>query len=218
MLSLDGFVPVLVIGAAAALLVAGRHVYGQQSATRSQWAEAAAILVLVSLTVLMEHQMGRALVYSNGPVRFWSGDISSDQNSQQFADPYSFTHLSHGAIFYGVTKAVLPTASVGLRAMLTVALEAAWEVHENTDTVIERYRSETISLGYYGDSVLNSVADILACGLGFLLARLLPVPATVAWVMAVEVILGFWIRDNLALNVLMLLYPIDAVRVWQSGG
>ena len=110
------------------------------------------------------------------------GDVNSDQSSQQIFDPYSFTHVIHGALFYGLTHAVMGPASLGARAAVALALESAWEVYENTDTVINRYRAATIALGYYGDSVTNSVADILACLLGFVLTRRLAWWWTVSWV------------------------------------
>ncbi|MGE3707879.1 MAG: DUF2585 family protein, partial [Vicinamibacterales bacterium] len=165
----------------------------------------------------LERMMGRPFTYRNGPVRLWSGDISSDQNSQQVADPYTFTHVTHGVLFYGVTRVALPFASRPVRMLVSLALEGAWEAYENTDTVIERYRAVTIALGYYGDSVLNSVADMLACLVGFWLTARAPRRVTVAWVIAVELALAFWIRDNLTLNLLMLISPIEAVRQWQAG-
>jgi hypothetical protein len=162
--------------------------------------------------------MGRPMVYQHGPVNLWSGDINSDQNSQQIADPYTLTHVVHGAAFYALTRLALPSASVGLRAIVATALEAAWEVYENTDTVINRYRTATIALGYYGDSVINSQVDILACALGFFLTWRLPTRVTILGVLILETGLALWIRDNLTLNIIMLLYPFEAVKRWQMGG
>lgn len=199
---LDGVVPpILVLGFAVLLSFARRR--------------GAAIALIIVLAGGLELAMGRPIAYRHGPVRLWSGDVRSDQNSQQIADPYTFTHFEHGAIFYALTRAALGPQRLGLRLLATIALESAWEVYENTDTVVNRYRSETISLGYYGDSVINSIADILACIAGFVLARRLPTRVTIAWVIVVEVVLAVWIRDNLALNLLMLVYPLDAVRSWQ---
>ena len=161
--------------------------------------------------------MGRPVKYRNGPVALWSGDINSDQNSQQVADPYTFTHVIHGAVFYGLTHLVMPKAALMTRLIAATGVESAWEAYENTDTVVERYRTATISLGYFGDSLINSVADILACILGFGLAWRLPRNVTIAWVVAVELVLLLWIRDNLTLNILMLVYPLDSVRRWQGG-
>jgi hypothetical protein len=105
------------------------------------------IVAIVALTAAVESQMGRPLTYRHGPVRLWSGNVQSDQNSQQIADPYTFTHFEHGALFYGLTWLVMRGASLGTRAVAAIAIEAAWEGYENTDAVIERYRTETISLG-----------------------------------------------------------------------
>jgi hypothetical protein len=177
---------------------------------------AAVLIVAIAVSAAaIEWRMGRPFTYRNGPVRLWSGNVQSDQNSQQIADPYTFTHFEHGAIFYGLTWLVMRGASLGTRGAAAIAIEAAWEAYENTDAVIERYRTETISLGYYGDSILNSLADIAACLVGFLLAWRLPARVTVVWIVAIEVILAFWIRDNLFLNILMLVRPLDAVRQWQ---
>jgi hypothetical protein len=209
---LDGLVPPAIVGAAALALLAWRA-FSRRSAPR----DAAIFLALFAAAGGLEVAMGRSLAYRNGPVRFWSGNIKSDQNSQQIADPYTFTHLIHGAVFYGLTGLAMPPAAVATRAVVATALEAAWEVYENTDTVVNRYRTETISLGYYGDSVINSMADIVACGIGFLLAWRLPRPVTVTWVIVVELLLAFWIRDNLTLNLLMLVHPIAAVKAWQAG-
>src|SRR5262249_50141997 len=121
-------------------------------------------------------------------------------------------------LFYGALVLVAGRAPVMLRALVTIALESVWEVLENTDAVIRRYRAATIAQGYDGDSVVNSVGDIAATAVGFALAALLPVRATIALTVALEAILLLWIRDNLLLNVLMLIWPIDALRTWQSGG
>ena len=214
---LDGLAPPALVLIVAAALVAGRRLLVGRAAAGLRRADGVAVVVLMLITGAIEHQMGRPWTYRNGPVRIWSGDVASDQNSQQVADPYAFTHLTHGALFCALTRVALPTAAVPLRLLTTVGLEAAWEAYENTDTVIERYRAVTISLGYYGDSVLNSMCDIVACLIGFGLTARLPRRVTLAWVVAVEVVLAFWIRDNLTLNLLMLIAPMDAIRTWQAG-
>lgn len=162
--------------------------------------------------------MGRTPTYKYGPVRLWSSDVHSNQNSQQVADAYTFSHVIHGAAFYGLTRAALASQPLGVRAIVAVAAESAWEALENTDMVIQRYRAATISLDYYGDSVINSVFDVLASILGFVLAARLPPRATVIGVVLIEVVMLVCIRDNLTLNILMLLYPIDSIRTWQGGG
>lgn len=211
---LDGlYPPLIVLAVVVAALLARRFVL--KPGTASDFAIIATLIVLAGG---LELAMGRPLKYRNGPVRFWSGNIRSDQNSQQIADPYTFTHVTHGALFYGLTFLTMRPAAVATRLLVATGLESAWEVYENTETVVQRYRKETISLGYYGDSVINSAADILACIVGFLLAWRLPRAATIAWVVAFEVMLAFWIRDNLTLNILMLLYPVKAIKTWQSAG
>jgi hypothetical protein len=174
-------------------------------------------MMVIGAAAGAELGMGRPAVYRRGPVRLWSGNVHSDQNSQQIADPYTFTHVIHGAAFYALTTLVRPASPAAARLVATAVLESVWEVYENTDAVINRYREATISLGYFGDSVINSVCDILACLCGFWLTRRLPARATVAWVIVTEAILALWIRDNLTLNILMLIYPIDAIKSWQMG-
>jgi len=212
---LDGFVPPLLIAVVALLALALRRLRAVRR--RARLFDAAAILVLIVAAAGLELAMGRTPAYSRGPIRLWSGDINSAENSQQLLDPYSFTHVSHGVVFYALTRLALGPQRVMLRAIVAIAAEAAWEVYENTDTVINRYRTATIALGYYGDSVINSVLDVVACGLGFVLAWKLPPRVTVAGVIVLEIALALTIRDNLTLNIVMLLHPVDAIRRWQLG-
>jgi hypothetical protein len=145
--------------------------------------------------------------------------VNSSENSQHVSDWYSFSHIIHGIALYGLFRLVSRRKwPVGVRLIATVAVEAAWEVFENTPFTIERYRTTTISLDYYGDSVLNSVCDMLFCVGGFFLARRLPVWVSVVLVVLMEVGVALAIRDNLTLNIIMLLYPFDSVRHWQQGG
>lgn len=162
--------------------------------------------------------IGRVPYCACGHVRLWHGETMSAENSQHISDWYTPSHLIHGLLFYAALWLVARRLSFGWRLAIATAIEAAWEIVENSDAVIERYRSVTISLDYYGDSVLNSVADILAMILGFCLARLLPVWASVALVVGFEVLTAIVIRDGLALNVIMLLWPLDAIRDWQAAG
>ena len=215
-MTLDGAVPPLLVIAASVLLVVLRRVAARSSRPAKAGDHAiAAAIVLVGL--LLERQMGRTPFYQNGPVRLWSGDITSDQNSQQISDPYTFTHVIHGAAFYGLTRLVPATRAFGPAVIATMTLETAWEVYENTNQVINRYRAETVSLGYYGDSMLNSFFDIVACLLGLGLAWRKPWWVTLSWVVVVEVSLALWIRDNLTLNIIMLIRPIQAIKAWQMG-
>ena len=211
---MDGYVPPLLVIAAAF----GLSVLLKVRKPRNQTRNAGIVMVLaVCLMVALELGMGRPLAYKAGPVRLWAGDINSDQNSQQLTDPYTLTHVVHGAVFYGLTRLAMGAAPVAIRAIVAITVEASWEVLENTDMVVNRYRAATIALGYYGDSVTNSVTDVLACFIGFLLAWRLPRSVTIAWVVLIEVILAIWIRDNLTLNILMLLHPVAAIRQWQMG-
>jgi hypothetical protein len=160
--------------------------------------------------------MGRKLWGTGGVPGFWSGDIWSSHNSQFLFDPYTLTHITQGILFYALLALLLSKSPLLFRLVLTVGLESIWEILENSRLVIERYRAETIALNYYGDSVLNSMCDLVACMFGFYLASRFPTRVTVLFVVAAEIVLLFWTRDNFALNVLMLIHPVPGIRAWQS--
>ena len=164
-----------------------------------------------------EFAMGRRLWGIGGEPGFWSGDIWSRHNSQFVIDPYSLTHITHGILFFGLLTLLFKALPVRVRLVIAVGLEAAWEVLENTNFIIDRYRAETISLNYYGDSIVNSMSDILVCMLGFFLASRLPRRISILGTIALETLLALWMRDNLALNILMLIHPSRTVRLWQLG-
>ncbi len=179
----------------------------------------AALLIAIAAATLL--WMGREPICKCGTIKLWQGTVMSSENSQHIADWYTFSHIIHGFLFYGLFWLIcrltgLPI-SFGLALLLAIVAESAWEVTENTDAVINHYRSATISLDYYGDSVLNSVSDILAMVLGFFLARFAPVWLTVSSALAMELGVGWLIRDNLTLNVIMLLWPMDWIKAWQGG-
>lgn len=172
---------------------------------------------LIGLAGAAELAIGRKLWGISGESGVWSGDIWSSHNSQYMTDPYTFSHVTHGVLWYGLLALVAKRLPVGARFVLATGLECAWEVFENTDMVIQRYRAATISLNYYGDSVMNSMCDIVAAVAGFIMAAILPTRVTLAAVIVLEIALALWIRDSLLLNVLMLVRPIQAIRTWQLG-
>ncbi len=183
----------------------------------------AAPIAIATVAALILHQQGRSWWCKCGSLVPWSFDIWSSHNSQHFFDPYSFTHLLHGVVLAGVFAlpglawAPWKRIPVEARVVVAVAFESGWELLENSDLVIQKYREATISLDYYGDSVLNSVSDITMCALGFLLASRLGWKASIALFVAVELMLLLWIRDNLTINIIMLIWPLDVIKQWQMG-
>ncbi|NRG19526.1 DUF2585 domain-containing protein [Rhizobiales bacterium] len=172
---------------------------------------------LLALTAAILLAMGRVPICTCGEIKLWTGDVTSSDNSQHIADWYTPSHIIHGFLFYWFAWLIFPKMAVGWRLILAIIVEASWEILENSPMIIDRYREATIALGYTGDSVLNSVFDIIWMIVGFALAWRVPVWLTVTIALFFEVLTAALIRDNLTLNVVMLIWPIEAIKTWQTG-
>lgn len=180
----------------------------------SAWLLVGACLIVHAVILAV---MGQPLIYTGGYIKIWHGIVQSSENSQHITDWYTFSHIIHGFLFFWILYPLRNYLSVTQRLMLAIGIEVGWEVLENTNFIIDRYREATISLQYYGDSVINSVSDVLAMVLGYLAAERMRWPVVLVLLIIMEVVVGYLIRDNLLLNILMLVYPTDAVKMWQAG-
>ena len=188
-----------------------------ESVQKHRWVVVGTVAVL-SLTALVEGWLGRSPLGPDGKFGWWDGNIWSSENSQRVADAYSFSHIVHGILFFALLWLVARRLPVSYRLLIAVLLEAGWEVLENSPIIINRYREATIALGYVGDSVLNSCSDVVMMALGFWFASRVRIWISVAAVLAMEIFCLLWVRDNLTLNVIMLIHPIEALKAWQSAG
>ena len=176
------------------------------------------LIAMVVLTAFQLHNQGRLWVASSGRVYFWVSDTFSSDNSQHIFDPYSFSHMQHGLVFFFLLLWLFPRLPLYWRFVASATLEAGWELLENSSFIIERYRHTTAAIGYNGDTIVNSVFDIICCSTGFVIAHYLGGKKTFMLFILVEVVMILCIKDSLMLNVLMLIYPFESIKTWQLGG
>lgn len=177
-----------------------------------------ATLLITALSGVILYAMGRTLIYSGGYVSLWYGPLATPEANMHLTDWYSPSHLIHGFAFFGILWLVARRLPLGWRLAIATLAEAGWEVLENSTAVIERYRNTTMSTEYIGDSVINSTLDIVYMFLGFWLALRLPIWLSVAICVGFEILTTALIRDGLTLNIVMLLWPVEAIVQWQAGG
>ena len=183
----------------------------------SRKAAVPAIAILLAAAAI-ELAMGRHPICTCGTVDLWVGARDSPKTSQMLSDWYSLSHVVHGLLFYALLWLVLRRWSVGARFLAALLIEASWEVIENTPFIIDRYRAATISLDYYGDSIINSMSDIVAMMIGFAFAARVRWWVSAIAILVMEIGVALVIRDNLLLNILMLIHPFEAIKHWQAGG
>jgi uncharacterized protein DUF2585 len=184
---------------------------------RRLWPLLSIVALFVAAAALLRLE-GRLWICSCGNVLIWVGQACSSNTSQHLFDPYSFTHVLHGFLFFWLIAWLVPRLHASRQLILVVAVEAAWEVLENTNFVIERYRTATAAIGYNGDTIVNSLGDIVCCIVGFMIAQRLGFRRSLIAFLALELVLIIWIRDSLLLEILMLLVPVDVIRTWQMCG
>ena len=182
---------------------------------RARWLQVVATALVLLLMIVLLHAQGRMFFCGCGYFKVWTSDTCSSNNSQQLFDPYSFTHVLHGILFFWLIALLFARLTKTWQFWLALLLESAWEVFENTSFVINKYRTETAALGYQGDTVVNSLGDLACALVGFLVARQIGFRRSLILFLLIELILILWIHDSLLLQMLMLLRPVDSIKAWQ---
>ena len=183
---------------------------------RIGWIVAGVVGLLLAHAAILSY-MGQPFICACGHIDVWHGIVTDSENSQHLTDWYTLSHIIHGILFYALLAFLFPRWPVSLRLFVAIGIEMGWEFFENSDFIINRYREQALAQGYFGDSVVNSLGDVVAATLGFLLAWKLPKWGLVAFVILLELLALYAIRDNLTLNIIQLIHPIDAIGSWQSG-
>ena len=178
----------------------------------------ACLSVVLAGTVIQLLNQGRLWICSCGSIYLFSAGVDTPDTSQHLSDVYTFTHVLHGILFFWLVTWLGRRFAAEWQFMAAIVMESAWEVFENTRYVIERYREATIALGYEGDTIVNSMGDVVACAAGFTAARYLGPLRSAALFAVIEIGLALWIRDGLLLNIVMLIYPFEPILAWQTGG
>jgi uncharacterized protein DUF2585 len=192
---------------------------GAAAAPRPSWGRALVVaLIVVLVTVVILRAMGRSWWCECLTPHLFVFGVWSEHNSQHLLDPYVFSHIQHGLVLYAILALIAPRFSLATRAVVAIVIECGWEIVENTAWIINKYRESTVSLEYYGDSIVNSVADIGACAIGYAFAATVPITASAAGFLVIELVMLWSIRDSFLLNVIMLIHPIEALKQWQIGG
>ncbi len=184
----------------------------------SAWRYAGLIITILAVQALALHLMGRLTICSCGYVKLWEGNAAGPETSQHLTDWYTFSHLLHGFWLYFFLWLAARHLPIGARLSLAVVLEAGWEILENSPFIIQRYRADTISITYYGDTIVNSISDTLTAVVGFLFAAWVSPTITILAGIAIEIGLAVAIRDNLALNIVMLVHEVPWIKAWQAAG
>ena len=185
---------------------------------KKYWLVIILFFLILLITGGIEYSTGRSLLGPDGMFGWWESSVWSSENSQRVADAYTFSHIIHGMLFYAFLWLVARKVPMKYRFIMALIMEAAWELLENSPIIIDRYRAVTIAQGYVGDSILNSVSDVVFAGFGFIISRYSKFWTSVVLIVLMEVGCFFWVRDNLTLNIIMLVHPSETIKTWQSEG